>query len=369
MRHRGYQQDLVEIAQQEYAEGRIGRRDFLWLAAALGAAPALTTLGARSAAAETKEITIANFGGEAIKHYATAWGDPFTADTGIKVKIDGSGPLPGKIRSQVDAKNVIWDVADGSGYYSTQLGPTGYLEPIDYTIVDKKNLWEGWAWPYAAGDYAFSYVLAYDTTKVKGVPSWADFFDTKKYPGKRATFKYFEGTGEQILLGDGVAPDKLYPMDMKRVVAKAKSLGKDLILWESGAASQQLFLDGEVVMASIWHTRAGLLKRDTKGRVDFTWNQAIRCPGAWVIPKGAKDPKVSNQFIAASLKPERQLKLLELLGNGPSNPAASAMAKGEIAAKDPINAANLKVEITRDEEWYATSYDDALDKWLEGLAG
>jgi putative spermidine/putrescine transport system substrate-binding protein len=106
-----------------------------------------------------------------------------------------------------------------------------------------------------------------------------------------------------------------------------------------------------------------------KDRVDFTWNQGIRCPGAWVIPKGAKDPKACNQFIASTLKPERQLKLLELLGNGPSNPAASRMAPPELAAKDPSNAANLKVQITRNEEWYAAKGDDALDQWLDGIAG
>ncbi|HLJ65531.1 MAG TPA: extracellular solute-binding protein, partial [Stellaceae bacterium] len=189
------------------------------------------------------------------------------------------------------------------------------------------------------------------------------------YPGKRAMFKYFQGTGEQILLGDGVAPDQIYPLDMKRVIAKAKSLGKDFFLWDSGAASQQMFLDGEVVMASIWHTRAYLLKRDTKGRIDFTWIEGLRCPGAWVIPKGVKDVKLCNQFIASTLDPARQVKLLDLLGNGPSNPRGSQLASGEITAKDPSNAANLKLQITRDEDWYARFGDDALDQWLDGMSG
>lgn len=55
---------------------------------------------------------MANFGGEAVKDFALALAAPFTAETGITVKIDGSGPLPGKIKSQVDARHVIWDVAD-----------------------------------------------------------------------------------------------------------------------------------------------------------------------------------------------------------------------------------------------------------------
>jgi putative spermidine/putrescine transport system substrate-binding protein len=272
-----YAQDLVELAQQEVAAGRIGRRDFVRLMGALGlGAGAATLAGGSPAFADTKEITVANFGGDALAAWAKAWGDPFTKSTGIKVHFDGSGPLPSNIKQQVQANNVIWDVSDGDGYYGIQLGDAGFLDPIDYSIVDKSKVWPEFIWPYGVCDYVYSYVLAYDTTKVRGVPTWADFFDLKKYPGKRATWKYFMGTGEPILLADGVPPDKLYPMDMDRVIAKAKTLGDNLLLWDSGASSQQMFMDSEVTMACIWNTRASVLKRDTKGRVDYTFERIHR---------------------------------------------------------------------------------------------
>jgi putative spermidine/putrescine transport system substrate-binding protein len=365
-----YAQDLVELAQQELAAGRVGRRDFVRLMSALGlGAGAASLAGGRPAFAETKEITVANFGGDALAAWATAWANPFTKATGISVHLDGSGPLPSNIKQQVQANNVIWDVSDGDGYYGIQLGDAGFLDPIDYTIVDKSKVWPSFIWPYGVCDYVYSYVLAYDTTKVKGVPTWADFFDLKKYPGKRATWKYFMGTGEPILLADGVAPDKLYPMDMDRVIAKAKTLGDNLLLWDSGASSQQMFMDSEVTMACIWNTRASVLKRDTKGRVDYTFNQGIRTSGAMTIPKGVKDPKASNMFIASCQDPARQLVLLKLLGNGPANPAASKMATGELAAMDPSSPANIGVQINRDEEWYAKHYDDAVGQWLDAMSG
>ncbi len=64
-------QDLGEIARQEMAAGRIGRRDFAWLMGALGLA---TAAGGRAAYAATKEITVANFGGDALKAWAEALG-------------------------------------------------------------------------------------------------------------------------------------------------------------------------------------------------------------------------------------------------------------------------------------------------------
>ena len=52
--------------------------------------------------------------------------------------------------------------------------------------------------------------------------TWADFFDTKKFPGKRAwPAEYFTGgTMEAALLADGVAPDEIYPIDYERATAK-----------------------------------------------------------------------------------------------------------------------------------------------------
>jgi putative spermidine/putrescine transport system substrate-binding protein len=363
-----YGQDLVDIARQEMAAGRIGRRDFVRIMGALGLGAAAIG-GIRPARADAKEITVANFGGDALTAWASAWGDPFTKDTGIAVHFDGSGPLPGNIKQQVQANNVIWDVSDGDGYYGIQLGDAGFLDPIDYSIVDKAKVWPEFVWPYGVCDYIYSYVLAYDTTKVKGVPTWTDFFDLKKYPGKRSFWKYFMGTGEPILLADGVPPDKLYPLDVNRCIAKAKTLGDNLILWDSGASSQQMFEDGEVTMACIWNTRASVLKRDTKGRVDYTFNQAIRTSGAMIIPKGVKDPKASNTFIATAQDPQSQLLLLKLMGNGPANPAASKMATGDLAAMDPSSPANRAVQINRDETWYAKNYDDAVGTWLDAMSG
>ena len=68
-----------------------------------------------------------------------------------------------------------------------------------------------------------------------------------------------------MLLADGVAPDDLYPLDVDRAFAKLKPLLPDLIFWEGGAQSQQLFRDGEVVMGNIWHTRANLLAQGEPG--------------------------------------------------------------------------------------------------------
>ena len=128
-------------------------------------------------------------------------------------------------------------------------------------------------------------MLAWDSTKVQGTPTWADFFDTKKIPGKRMLRRTGLAMLEPALLADGVAADKLYPIDQKRALAKIASIKADSLYWNSGAESQQLMRTGECVMGILWHTRANILERDTGGRIKWTFDQAIVQPGIWIVPK------------------------------------------------------------------------------------
>ncbi len=61
-----HREDSLEIARDLYAKGALNRRDFLGICAMLGATAAGVSLGGRPAAA-AGEITISNFGGDAIK--------------------------------------------------------------------------------------------------------------------------------------------------------------------------------------------------------------------------------------------------------------------------------------------------------------
>ena len=368
-----FNQDFLEIARTDFAAGRLSRRDFLTLSLTVGVAPSIAGLSSflsSDARADVKELVIANWGGDAVRFMGAALGEPYTSDTGTKVIFDGASPFPGKIKAMVESGKVTWDACDTDLFVGAQLGSQGILEPIDYSIVDKSVLRPGWGQKYAVCTYVYSYVLAYDQTKFPAKPpTYADFFDTKKYPGKRTLWKYQMGAAEACLLGDGVPVDKLYPLDMGRAIKKAKSLGKDLILWSSAAEAQQMFQDKEVIMGNIWNTRARALERDTNGRVTWTWHQGMYSPDAWVVPKGNPAGKAVMKFLASALIPQRQIKLLSLFGNGPSNPKASEMAPKELNRIDPCFEGNMRLQFARNEEWYEKNYDAAMDQWIDGLSG
>ena len=61
--------------------------------------------------------------------------------------------------------------------------------------------------------------------------------------------------------------------------------------------------DGEATMGCLAHTRAVLLRRDTGGAIDFTFNQGIFWMSNWIVPKGNPAGKRVWTLFAATQDP------------------------------------------------------------------
>src|SRR5262249_23318247 len=153
------QEDCLHILSEKLARGEISRRRFAQLAALLLAGAPLA-FRSGSAAADSGQLVLVNWGGDAIKAYDAAYGKPFQQATGIVVKEDGSGPTEGAIAAQFKSGKPTWDLVDADPFSAISLGKQGMIEPIDYSIVDKNKMRPGFGWDYAASTYFFSYVIA-----------------------------------------------------------------------------------------------------------------------------------------------------------------------------------------------------------------
>lgn len=334
-----------------------------------GAIAGVAAMGlAGTARAQAKEIVLANFGGDAVKAMNEAFVVPYEKKTGGKMVIDGSGPSNGKIKTMVQARNVTWDVVDSGLGGTGELGPLGLLEEIDYSVVDKSKVTAGFAYKYGVCNYMFSTVQAWDSSKIKEKPTLADFFDFKKFPGKRLMRKDSQAMYELALMADGVPKDKLYPLDTARALKKIAAIKKDLLFWSSGAESQTMLREGEVVMGWLWHTRANLLRRDTNKKITFSFDGGLLQPGLWVVPKGNPAGKQVMAAIASMQDPEGQVKLLASMGNGPANPAAASMVPAELKEVDPGAPANEAVQAKINAEWYEKNYSKARQEFLDMIA-
>ena len=363
-----FQQDCIELL-KEQTEGRaVNRRRFLSVIAGLGVSPLVCRLS--PAHAQAKEIVVVNWGGDAVAAMTKAWAEPFNAKGGLKAVVDGAGPSSAKIKAMVESGKVTWDVVDRNLIAALELGRQNLLEKIDYSIVDKLKVRPGHAGEWGVGSYIYANVLTYQADAWGGrkPATWRDFWNLKDFPGKRTLRKHIDGQLEAALLADGVPRDKLYPIDVKRALDKIKEIKKDTIFWSTGAESQQLFRDKEVVMGGLWNTRAMVARKESDGKVDFTFNEGSAWVGAWLVPKGNPAGKDVFNYIASTQDPAQQAELFKLLGNGPVNPAASALVAGDLKVLDPSNPENYAAQIPADPEWYAANSATVLNQYLEAIS-
>jgi putative spermidine/putrescine transport system substrate-binding protein len=350
----------------------VTRRQFIKTSlASVAAAGASSLIFPRYASAKPKQIVHSNWGGDAVRCWQESFGKSFTAETGVKILIDGTGPLEGKIKAMAESNNVTWDVIDADSWNVIRLGRLNILEPIDYSIVDEKKQAPGYRWQNASTSYVFSHVLAYDVEKCGSnrPKNWADFWDIKKYPGKRALYKYQNGALEAALLADGVSRKNLYPLDIERALRKIEDIKEHLIFWSSGAESQQMFLQKEIVMGELWNSRASVLNKDTNGRVDFTWNEGIVDTAGYVVLKGNPAGREwAMRWLAKLQDPDSQVELFRCIGTGCTNPASVNIIKDkypELQRFNPSEPENYKLQIPLDYNYYADKYEENLDRYLD----
>jgi putative spermidine/putrescine transport system substrate-binding protein len=364
-----YARDLIALAQERAEASPITRRGLLALAGATGAAVGIG--GMNSAFGQAREMLLINWGGDAIGAMGKAWAEPFMkANPGMAVKLDGAGPSSGKIKAMVESGKVTWDVCDRNLPASVELGRLGLLEEIDYSIVDKAKIRAEHAGKWGVGSYLYSNVLTWDTRAFGGrkPETWADFWNIKDFPGKRTLRRTIDGQLEAALLADGVPPEKIYPIDMKRALDKIKQIKQHTVFWNSAADSQALLRDREVTMGGLFNTRAIVTRRDTNGAIDFTYNQGSVWVGAWIVPKGAPAGKDVMRFIASTQDPAGQIELFKILGNSPVNPAAAAQVPADMKALDAGSAENYAKQIPADAEWYAANAATAVQQYLDAIS-
>ncbi|MCO5091312.1 ABC transporter substrate-binding protein [Bosea sp. (in: a-proteobacteria)] len=347
----------------------VDRRAFLAVLGALGVPAGLFRM--TPALAAGTEIVYVNAGGDAVAAVREAFAKPFmAANPGVTITIDGSSATSGAIKSMVESGKVSWDIADRNLPAALELGSQGLLEEIDYSIVDRSKVRPEHVSKWGIGSYIFSFVLTWDTQvfKERAPKDWKDFWNVKEFPGRRMLRKHIDGQLEAALLADGVEPSKIYPIDVDRALEKIKQIKQHSFFWSTGAESQQMARDREVVMGNMFHTRAYVTHRETKGRYTFTFNQGSVWPGASLVLKGNPAGKEAFKFIASMQDPKAQVIWFQLLGNGPINPAADALVPEDMKRFNPGAAENYAMQVPADAEWYAENSAKALNRYIEAVS-
>jgi putative spermidine/putrescine transport system substrate-binding protein len=313
-------------------------------------------------AIKSKQVVLAGFGGITYQVRHQIEFNQFTQATGAKV-VDAPWDY-GKFVSMLGSSNPEWDMIDFDGYSQVALIQAGKkfakLEPWvrRCDLVDPKYR------DYASGSYAYSVAMGW-TPKAGKPASWADFFDTAKFPGKRAWPKsIYAGTVEIALLADGVPPDKIYPLDFQRGFRKLDTIKRDLLFYDSYAQGQQYITQGSATMIATANSRCEQLK--SQGNFDYTFKDAILYPwGTFAMPAHLKHGDAANALIDFMANPVIQAEVARRLRLGPIVSEAFKQLSKEDLAKTPNSKQNRAISFTIDTEKaakqdveYATKYSN-----------
>lgn len=235
----------------------------------------LPVVSARTARAQGKTLNVAGYGGALNTYLTKDFAEPFAKKTGIKVNF-GSGASLALAKLQVMSGGAAqWDLIDLTGGEYVAAAKEKLIAPYDYSIIDASHVPPQYKEKYGIKFSLYLFVMCWDRKKIPdaGAPkTWAEFWDTKRYPGKRSLDANISdgSTLEQALLADGVPIDKLFPLDVERALKSLDRLGRNNIIWYNANQEPiQQLTSGAVSLAAAFDGR-GLLANRAGANLGFT---------------------------------------------------------------------------------------------------
>lgn len=251
----------------------------------------LATIASPLYAAE--KLTVVSFGGNNRQAQEKAFYKPFTAQTGVAITADDYNGEMAKIKVMADTGKTSWDVVEVESPELIRGCSEGVFEPLDWSrIGNKEDFIPAAVSDCGVGIFIWSTVLTYDPNKLASSPQgWADFWDLKKYPGKRGLRRGAKFTLEFALLADGVDNKDLYTLlgteeGVKRAFKKLDEIKSSIQWWDSGAQPLQWLIAGDVVMTSAYNGRVTSAQEEGQSFA-MQWNGSLYDLDHWAIVKGA----------------------------------------------------------------------------------
>jgi putative spermidine/putrescine transport system substrate-binding protein len=344
---------------------------------------------AAGSAQAAEGLAVVSWGGAYLKSQLNAYYKPWEAQGGMKINsIDYNGGLA-EVKAQVEAKNVTWDVVDVELSDAIRGCDEGLLENLNLADLPAgsdgtpaaKDFIAGTLSDCAVPNIVWTTIAAYDKTKFPGdkPKTMADFFDTKKFPGKRGLRKSAKATLEMALMADGVQGADVYTTlgtkaGLDRAFAKLDSIKGDVVWWESGAQPPQILADGEVVMTTAYNGRIFNAAVSEGKPFEIIWDGQVFDVDLYVIPKGSKNKAAAWDYIKFATASKQLAAQASWISYGPARLSSAALVgnhadKGfDMKPHMPTSPANFKLAVQSNLEFWADKNDEINERFSSWLA-
>lgn len=360
--------------------------------AIFGMAAALLASGpAMAQGTPQKDLTVVSWGGSYTRSQMLAYINPYRELRGEWVSMETYNGGLDEIRQQVETANVVWDVVDFEQSDLIRGCREGLLEKIDHSGLPpgddgtpaSDDFFPGAFTDCGVAQTVWATVVAYDTEAVGSSPpaKLADFFDVRKYPGKRGLRRDPRVVMEWALMADGVAPDQVYATletdeGQEQAFSVLDSIKSSIVWWETGSDPVKLLESGAVVMTSVWNGRMyGPIVEEGKA-FTILWDGQIWDIDSWGIPKGSYNLAKALDFISFSTGSWPLAEQTKYISYGPARKSSMALVADAVKPHLPTAPDNMASALKTDADWWASHHVDLSAKfeaWLieggRGLSG
>lgn len=261
---------------------------------------------AYAAQAIAVDLTAVSFGGANKGAQIRTFYKPCQKATGNRIVAGECNGEMVKVKATVDTNSVSWGPVEVESPELSCGYDEGLFEEFDPAQFGKaEDSVPGVIRPCDVGFLAWFMMLAYNADKLKSMPtSWMDFWDIKRFPGKRGLRKGTKYTLEFAPMADNVVPKSVYDVlaareGQDRTFEEFDKTKSSIQWWEVGAQPPQYPTFGDVMMSSAYNGRTVAVQKE--GNLKVVWNGGIYGFDAWAILKGAKKQEGTLEFIALSM--------------------------------------------------------------------
>ena len=344
---------------------------------------------ALAAGAAAQTLTVVSWGGSYGRATERAVLEPFTAETGIDVRVEDYNGGLAQIRAQVEAGRVHWDVVDLELPDLVRGCDEGLLELVD--IAEMPAAADG---SPPEDDYPpdtitecgactiyYSTVYAYNAAAFPDVKPTTieDYFDLVKFPGRRGMKRVPYANLEFALIADGVPLAEIYDVlgtaaGMDRAFAKLDTIKDEIVWWEAGAQPPQLLADREVAMSTAYNGRIFNAQVLENQPFAIVWDGQILDSGGFGIVAGTGRLEEARQLLAFAGRPSTMAAISQHISYSPARRSGTPLVSThldtgvEMAPHMPTTPANMQRVLHNDWRWWADHADEVNERFGAWLA-
>lgn len=320
--------------------------------------------------AHVRSLTVVSWGGAFQVMQNRILFRPFVESTNINLTVSSWDGGLATLRGKGHQGSGEWDVVMVNAEELIQGCEAGLFETIDWAILGGRERYvDNAVNDCGVGAISYGFVLGYDGDRMKSGPkSWGDFWDVKKYPGKRALRRGAKVNLELALMADGVPPEEIYQLlstaaGVDRAFKKLDQLKANLLWWESASQPAKMLASGEVVMASAYNSRLSSANRLEKKNLKWIWAHSLYTIDSWAIMKGSTHKVHAEQFIVYASNPAIQEQMTQENSYGATRKEVVKSTENARSTDFP-GPENLKFSLYIDERFWIRHQDKLNQRFV-----